>query len=104
MKVITDLISAITNSPVPDYLADEIKASIIDKRFEFIKKGDIPIGFFTWHYKEDRVFINNACILPQFRDRNNFLFLRKYLRNKLPEYKNFYWENNKKAKEVAWTF
>ena len=104
MIILKELIEKITDGDVPDNLADEIKGCILGRRFEFIKKGDIVIGFFTWHYKDDKILINNMCILPIFRNRNNLLFLRKYLRSKLYNYNKFYWENRKKQKEVAWDF
>ena len=108
MEFIPDFIYGIlkgsTDGDIDDDCKKEIEDAIIDGRFEFLKKGDTIIGFYVWHNKDGQIFINNMCVLKMYRDKNNLLPLRKYLRDKLKKHNEFCWKNRKHNKERLWKF
>jgi len=70
----------------------QIREAIAGHRFSFVEKDNQIIGFFTWQEKERGIFINNMLVLKQFRNKDNFLYIRKMLRDKYPSAKCYYWK------------
>lgn len=81
---------------VDDFVVDEIKRCISDRRFKYLYIDGKAVGFYTWHlHKNGDVFINNAYIEPEYRNFKNLLFLRKEF-NKLKIDGKCYWKNHRK--------
>jgi len=93
-----------TEGKIDEYVKVEIEDAILNGTFEFLKKGNQIIGFYTYFDNNGEILINNMCVMKQFRDKNNLLPLRKYLRNKLKQYNKFRWKNRKSSKELLWEF
>lgn len=83
----------------------QINNAFYDRTFRFLVKEGRTIGFFTWFkkYREDgiHIFINNMCILKEYKNKNNLLHLRKILMKDIyPNAVCFSWYNRKKNKSI----
>ena len=87
-----------------DYLRAELKESLDKGNFSFIfnPKSGQDIGFFTWLIMKKGnlpcIYVNNMCVLKEFRNKDNLLFLRHFFREKYPHMEFTYWKNEKKDK------
>ena len=80
---------------IDDEIVDEIKQSIVDRRFKYIKFGVKIVGFGTWKYFGKNAFINRLYVEPEYRGKISLLkILKEWVdENNITEYS---WKNRRR--------
>ena len=74
----------------------EIKKCIDEGRFDYFKVNDLVVGFYTWHYQDKDIFINNVYIKSECWGKVNILKTLKEGMKKYPTKGNYIWENRRR--------
>lgn len=77
----------------------QIDEAIQNKTFHIIEKNGKEIGFFTYVEKDDKILVNNCYIFKWYRDTNNLLGSRHFLKEK---HRSLYWLNGKRKRRVEY--
>lgn len=102
--MINDLIDIIESEGIiledRNNVYNSLERSVNSGCFKYIYHNNIRIGFLTWNYNNDNLFVNNFIIYKKYKGSFNISTLRKFFRNKYPNIKCSYWINIKKNKPV----
>ena len=79
---------------------DEINEAIADGHFYIVERKGKEIGFFTYFEIKGKVFINNCVIFKRYRDRNNFISIRRFFREKYPD-QPLYWMSKRRNEKLC---
>ena len=75
----------------------QIEEALAQNRFMFVMYEKKPVGFLTWHYKDNGIFFNNLFILREFRHKDSLMGIRKLFKDK-----RLFWKNRKRQREVSY--
>lgn len=83
-----DLFNLMIQEGVPLSEEERIKVmkafeiAVAENKVIMIEKDGRQIGFLTYKFKDNNLFVNYCLIYKRFRDRCNLLSIGKFLRNK----------------------